>query len=144
MTAEDIASRLRAKINPEVLTCDLHKENPLDPIVPEPYDIITSQLCLQVVSRSKEEYQRVIRSLATMLKPGGALFEFGCIEETYYTFNNAIFKTLKVNVDLVRKVYENAGFTHINCQTQIFSETELATFAPINDAKGFYLISACK
>ena len=79
-----------------------------------------------------------------MLKPGGALFEFGCIEETYYKFNNTSFKSLKVSVDQVCKMYENAGFTDIDVQTQIFSEKGITAFAHITNGEGFFQISACK
>ena len=49
---------MRAAVEPEVLPCDVHKENLLEPATPEPFDIITTQLCLECACRSQEEYER--------------------------------------------------------------------------------------
>ena len=143
-SAEEIASRLRARINPEVLTCNLHNDNPFDPVLSEPFDIITSQQCIHLASRSVEEYQGIIRRLSKMLKPDGSMFALGSIEENFYIVGNTRFNSTPLTEDTVRKVYESAGFTDIVFQTQMFSDKELAVFIPISDVKGFFLVSAYK
>lgn len=137
---------MRAKTDPNVLVCDLHKDDPLEPAAAasEPFDIITSQLTLHVACRSEDEYRRVVSRLGGMLKPGGAMFDVGSLGESFYTIGKTRFRALPLTVDFVRGVYENAGFSNIDVQAHMFSDEELAMFAPITDVRGFFLVSAQK
>lgn len=58
-------------MHPNVLVCDLHKDDPLHPsaAVSEPFDLITSQLTLRIACRL-QNYQRVLSRLGNMLKLG--------------------------------------------------------------------------
>ena len=66
---------LRKRIS-NIIPCDIFSENPLI-VEQEPYEIIVTSLCLEVVCRTYAEYKQGVKKLVGLLKPGGFLLMLG-------------------------------------------------------------------
>ena len=135
-------ARLRDKIDPHVFPCDVHKENPLEPATPEPYDIISSQLCLESACLSEDDYERALRNISSLLKPGGSVYQFGSLQNTYYPVGEKRFKTLYLTLEYVEQAFKTNGFRDVVIQTHMYPEGEVP--ADMSDVKGMFIARAVK
>lgn len=119
-TALNIEERLRRTVVPDILTCDVHKENPVEPATSEPFDIITTQLCLEAACISQDQYQRAVQNISGLLKPGGVLFQVGIVNESFYYVGNALFRVLPISVETAQQAIISAGFKDLNVQTYTY------------------------
>ncbi|NWH68119.1 NNMT methyltransferase, partial [Geococcyx californianus] len=98
--------RLRKKVK-QVLKCDVTKASPLDWL---PVDCVVSTLCLEAACKDLATFRSAVRSIGTLVKPGGHLVMLTVLQETYYAFNNQVFSCLHLDKNMVEEAVEAAGF----------------------------------
>lgn len=94
-----------------VIPCDVRADTPIDyPQVPV-YDVIQTNLCLEAVCQSLEEYTEKVKVLRGMLKPGGYLLCIGAKDCSWYTCTGSghKFYVLKMTQKELEDCYKNAG-----------------------------------
>ncbi len=75
---------LRGKLK-EVIPCNIRDKTILGDREIKLYDIIQTNLCLEIASESKEEFSRCIANLKDFLKPGGYLVCLTAKGGSWYT-----------------------------------------------------------
>jgi len=75
---------LRGKIK-EVIPCNIRDNSILGERTIEKFDIVQTNLCLEVACESKEEFTKCVGGLKTLLKPGGYLVFLTAKGGSWYT-----------------------------------------------------------
>ncbi|XP_038635549.1 nicotinamide N-methyltransferase-like [Scyliorhinus canicula] len=101
--------KLRDSIK-QVLKCDVHQTNPLDPVKLEPVDCLVTSLCLEAACKDKATYCAALRNIASLLKPGGVLILISVLNETYYIVDELKFSCLKFNQAFLESAMKEAGY----------------------------------
>ncbi|XP_066460906.1 nicotinamide N-methyltransferase-like [Eleutherodactylus coqui] len=102
-------------------------------------DCVLCLWILNVVSKTKEEFQRNLKKFACCLKPGGHLILFSGVNVTYYMLGKHKFFILSVDRDFIRESVTNAGFV---IEKEDYLSTKVTT--DIVDYKGMAIILARK
>lgn len=110
-TWETLNLRVLGKVK-NVVSCDVNKPNPLSETVLEnaKFDAITSCLCLQVAALTLENFQRNLKSISKMLKPGGHLVVADILDETYYQVGEKKFQSLSLTLEELKGAFKDSGF----------------------------------
>ncbi|XP_050777466.1 nicotinamide N-methyltransferase-like [Gopherus flavomarginatus] len=72
------------KIIKQVLKCDVHQSNPMNPIVLPPADCLVSSLCLECACKDLTTYRIALKNIGSPLKPGGHLVLSGVLGCSFY------------------------------------------------------------
>ena len=89
---------LRGKIK-EVVSCNIRSDEFLSSEAQfTSFDVIHTNLCLEIASESKAEFNRCIRTLGTLLKPGGFLVCLTAKGGAWYTCAGAGDKFFQLNM----------------------------------------------
>ncbi|XP_064646995.1 nicotinamide N-methyltransferase-like isoform X6 [Lineus longissimus] len=96
-----------------VVPCDVHQENPLAPLVVEPFDVITSNLCLEPACCDESSYRSAVKHVTSLLKPGGILFLAGVQGETFYSVGNKRFKVFSQSNEIIESALAEVGLTNL-------------------------------
>ncbi|KAG9463135.1 hypothetical protein GDO78_022325 [Eleutherodactylus coqui] len=78
-------------------------------LLPE-VDCLLSLWQLNIVSKTKEDYQRNLKKFTCSLKPGGQLILLSAVNMSYYVVGKYKFFILSVDRDFIRESVTNAGF----------------------------------
>ena len=120
--ARDREMELRRKIK-AVVSCDIFEDNPIEVGYEGPYDIVMSNMCIDGVCKSIEEFEVSIRKLARLLKPGG---KFTIITNSnlnlgsYCTYgvgdleSGDTFPSIGITRKYLLATLENSGFTDVH------------------------------
>ncbi|XP_069804312.1 nicotinamide N-methyltransferase-like [Dendropsophus ebraccatus] len=114
---QDKEGKVRSAI-PNVMKCDLAKENMTDPIVLPPADCIISYGLLDVISKDQDDYIRYLRKISRLLKPRGHLILIGALNMTYYTVGKDKYHGFTYNEDFARKAVVGEGFVIDECKVK--------------------------
>ncbi|XP_064620546.1 indolethylamine N-methyltransferase-like [Lineus longissimus] len=101
-------SHIRQAIK-HVVPCDVHQDNPLAPLVFEPFDVITSSLCLEAACLDEPSYRKAVKRLASLLKPGGLLIIGGVHGQSFYSVAKETFSSLPTSKQMIESVFADAG-----------------------------------
>ncbi|GCB79652.1 hypothetical protein scyTo_0020235, partial [Scyliorhinus torazame] len=101
--------KLRDSIK-QVLKCDVHQTNPLDPVELEPVDCLVTSLCLEAACKDKAAYCAALSNITSLLKPGGVLIMNGVLNETFYMVDKYRFSRLAIDQVLLEKAFREAGY----------------------------------
>ncbi|XP_070544388.1 indolethylamine N-methyltransferase-like [Ptychodera flava] len=93
----------------EIIHCDVHKTNPLEPKVFEPFDVIISTFCLQVACPDRKSFQDALKNITNLLKKGGTLILSTTINESFYLVDGKAFQCIKVDEEFAKTAVLNAG-----------------------------------
>ncbi|XP_070554662.1 nicotinamide N-methyltransferase-like [Ptychodera flava] len=93
----------------EIIHCDIHKSNPLEPKVYEPFDAIMTSYCVEAACPDKVSFKEAIKNIVNLLKPGGVLLIFTVLDETFYLVGEKRFYCLKVDETFVKTAVVEAG-----------------------------------
>ncbi|XP_070553311.1 indolethylamine N-methyltransferase-like isoform X2 [Ptychodera flava] len=93
----------------EIIHCDLLKSNPLEPKVYEPFDAIVTSYCVEAACPDKDSFKEAIKNIVNLLKPGGVLFIFTVLNESFYVVGEKRFYCLKVEETFVKTAVVEAG-----------------------------------
>ncbi|XP_070536772.1 indolethylamine N-methyltransferase-like isoform X2 [Ptychodera flava] len=128
---EDRQAMVRQSIK-EIVHCDIHKSNPLEPKVYEPFDAIMTSYCVETASPDKDSFKEAIKNITNLLKPGGNLFMFTVFNETAYLVGERQFYTLNVDQTLVKTAIIEGGFHIVSAEVQsidtVYSDASTLSF----------------
>ncbi|XP_069804610.1 nicotinamide N-methyltransferase-like isoform X2 [Dendropsophus ebraccatus] len=129
--------RLKAAIK-QIITCYPHKQNLTDGILPQADCVITLAF-LDATSENLQEYDRNLKRMSNLLKPGGHLLLIGSLNASYYTVGEEKFHLLTYDEAHVKKALTDVGFTidHYEVHNRK-AETDLTNY------EGFIFIAARK
>uniref|UniRef100_A0A8C8RSD2 Uncharacterized protein n=1 Tax=Pelusios castaneus TaxID=367368 RepID=A0A8C8RSD2_9SAUR len=98
-------ARLRKTVK-QVLKCDVHKSNPLDPVVLPPADCLVSSLCLEAACKDLNIYRVALKNISSLLKPEEHLVLSGDLGCSFYIVGPQKFSCLVQR----REVLSETGF----------------------------------
>ncbi|XP_069601067.1 nicotinamide N-methyltransferase-like [Ranitomeya imitator] len=98
---------LRGKIK-EILKLDLCNDDLLKSL--PKFDCATSVWGLETFSKDHEDYRRNLRKLNKLIKNGGYLLFYACINASYFKIGNNKFHMLSCDESFYRKVISEEGF----------------------------------
>jgi len=89
---------------PQVLNCDATSSTPLESNedLSGSFDLVTSNLCLEAATRSKEEYIAAVAKVASFVKKGGYLVMCVMEEEHFYKVGDRTFEVAPINESYIR------------------------------------------
>ncbi|XP_063775383.1 nicotinamide N-methyltransferase-like [Pseudophryne corroboree] len=93
-----------------VVKWDIFKNSCIDPQLVPIADCVISLWIINVISKTKEEFQRNVKSFTSRLKIGGHLLLFTVLDMTYYRVGQHKHFILTVDEAFVRESVVNAGF----------------------------------
>ncbi len=100
---------MRAAIRSPI-TCDIFQDDPLSPAHPEPFDLITSSLCLEAAAPDLHIYKAAVRKLYKYLKKGGYLVLVGVLNQNFYDVGDESFYSLCLSKADIGSSLIEAGF----------------------------------
>ena len=98
---------LRKRIS-NIIACDIFCENPLL-IEQEPFEIISTSLCLEAACTTFTEYKEAVKKLVRLLKPGGFLLMFIVERETFYMVGDKKWFCRYLTLEQVKEALAEAG-----------------------------------
>ncbi|CAM5121614.1 unnamed protein product [Natator depressus] len=101
--------KLRKTIK-QVLKCDVHKSNPMDPIILPPADCLISSLCLEAACKDLNTYHNALKNISSLLKPGGHLVLSGDLGCSFFMVGPKRFSCLVLREEFLREVLSETGF----------------------------------
>ena len=99
---------LRERIS-SIVPCDIFHDNPLLDIKPDPFEIISTNLCLEAACSSYEEYKASLKKLVGLLKLGGFLLMLIVERETFYMVDKKKWFCLYLTLEQVKEALAKAG-----------------------------------
>uniref|UniRef100_A0A8C3P8Q8 Uncharacterized protein n=1 Tax=Chrysemys picta bellii TaxID=8478 RepID=A0A8C3P8Q8_CHRPI len=90
-----------------VLKCDVHKSNPLDPIVLPPADGLVSSLCLEAACKDLTTYRIALKNISSLLKH---LVLSGDLSCSFYMVGPKRFSCLVLKEEFLREALSETGF----------------------------------
>eukprot|EP01102_Stenamoeba_stenopodia_P005042 TRINITY_DN15545_c0_g1_i1.p1 TRINITY_DN15545_c0_g1~~TRINITY_DN15545_c0_g1_i1.p1 ORF type:complete len:283 (+),score=56.49 TRINITY_DN15545_c0_g1_i1:55-903(+) len=137
--AADRIAWLRAR-QPQVLICDATSSStPLQTTedVVGSFDLVSTNLCLEAATRTKEEYIEAVRKVSSFVKKGGYLLMSVVEEEHFYTVGDRCFEVAPVNESCVRSALPESEW---EIQTQRLSHKG----AGVSDYETALFVCACR
>eukprot|EP00013_Stygamoeba_regulata_P017277 CAMPEP_0177682536 /NCGR_PEP_ID=MMETSP0447-20121125/31309_1 /TAXON_ID=0 /ORGANISM="Stygamoeba regulata, Strain BSH-02190019" /LENGTH=429 /DNA_ID=CAMNT_0019192041 /DNA_START=66 /DNA_END=1355 /DNA_ORIENTATION=+ len=109
---------LRTKAVREVLHCDVHQPKPLGPEWDRNrrFELVTSNLCVEAACRTRTEYRRALKNLASLVQNGGTLVLAAVAGESFYRVGEHRFHCLEIDEALVRDALEDVGFQRVHVE----------------------------
>ena len=98
---------LRSHIT-NIIPCDIFSDNPLL-VKQEPFEIVTTSLCLEAACTTYAEYKGAIKKLIGLLKPGGFLLMFIVERQTFYVVGGKKWFCLFLTLEQVKEALAEAG-----------------------------------
>ena len=143
---------VRSKIK-AVVPCDITRDPPIADEYKGPYDVVFSSLCLEVASKTEEEYTAGVAKLASLVKPGGKLVLYSVFSRnessgehsSFYSVGSEIFVAFYLSQDKMFSTLTAAGLHDIHIATLSREETGLPP--PVRDSDrflGYFFLTASK
>ncbi|XP_064646992.1 nicotinamide N-methyltransferase-like isoform X3 [Lineus longissimus] len=127
-----------------VVPCDIHQENPSAPLTLEPFDVITSSLCLESACSDKSSFRSAVKHVTSLLKPGGILFLAGVQGQTFYSVGNKRFKAFPLSNEIIESVSAEVGLTNLRWYNET-CDSKKYTFEGLPcDMSGLFAVSATR
>ncbi|XP_077314276.1 nicotinamide N-methyltransferase-like [Lithobates pipiens] len=125
----------------KVLKCDALKKNPFDPVKLPQADCLISCLCLEVACKDVESYNKALRNLNGLIKPGGHIVIHSVLNCTYYYVAQKRFFCLAITQEEMEMAFKGAGFEIV--KLKIIPRTEKPGEG-IFDKDQYYFVHARK
>jgi len=132
---------LRKQIS-SVVPCDIFSENPLF-VKQEPFEIISTSLCLEAACSSYAEYKASIKKLVGLLKPGGFLLMLVSERETFCFVGEKKWFVLYLTLEQVLKALSEAGMAIIMAERDPVPMVEIQ-ISTESDYKAVLFVAAQK
>uniref|UniRef100_A0A8D0GPB5 Phenylethanolamine N-methyltransferase n=1 Tax=Sphenodon punctatus TaxID=8508 RepID=A0A8D0GPB5_SPHPU len=100
--------KLREKLK-KILPIDIHQPNAGLP-AHRPADALISTFCLEAASPDLPSFQRALRNVTTLLKPGGHFLMIGALEESFYLAGEAKLSVVPVTEEDVKEALAKSGY----------------------------------
>ncbi|XP_077996509.1 indolethylamine N-methyltransferase-like [Glandiceps talaboti] len=108
-TWQDLEEEMRQKMK-DVIFGDVLQENPLAPKEYPPFDTILTASVLEAACSDNQSYEHCVKILASLLKPGGVVIQWGRLGGSFYKVGNKKFYAIDVDEEFVTSAFEKAGF----------------------------------
>ncbi|XP_078540089.1 nicotinamide N-methyltransferase-like [Lissotriton helveticus] len=95
----------------EVITAEICEPHLVAPVLPAQADCILSEFCLEFLNKDQECYGKALKSMASLLKPGGCLIIHAFLDCTFYKLGSLKFPVIRLSEECVRKAVISSGFT---------------------------------
>ncbi|KAG8447453.1 hypothetical protein GDO86_014804 [Hymenochirus boettgeri] len=105
---KDQEDKLRNAIK-QVVKWDISQENPLGSVVLPQADCLISVVYLDGVCKDHNMFLKGLKHFSSLLKTGGHLILYSCINMTYYMTGQHKLSSLKYDEEFLRKALANAG-----------------------------------
>ena len=125
-----------------IIACDIFSGNPLL-IEQEPFEIISTSLCLEAACATMAEYKEGVKKLVRLLRPGGFLLMFIVERETFYMVGEKRWFCLYLTLEQVKEALAEAG-TAILVAERDPAPMDLIQNPIICDCKAFAFVVAQK
>jgi nicotinamide N-methyltransferase len=136
-----VEKRTREAIK-ENIACDLIQTEPIDLGILAKYgstDVIFCSLTLDAVAKDRNDYLRLLRTLASYLRQGGGLLMIGTYNQTFYSVGSNKFYSFCQDEASLRSALTETGFSVINHTAYSFDANELSADISANADKYFVL-----
>ena len=137
-----IDKRVRDAIKAPI-PCDIFQDDPLSPATLQPFDLITSSLCLEAAAPDLDTYEIAVKKLSMHLKPGGYFVLDGVLNQNFYEVGGEEFYSLSINKKDIENSLIEAGFEEPTWYIHFF-DTNVDKFQYEFDAGGWFALSAKK
>ena len=125
-----------------IIPCDITEEYPLG-VQEEPFEIVSTNLCLEVACKSYMEYKAAVKKLAGLLKLGGFMTMTVVERETYYMVGQDKWYCLYLTLSQVIEALEEAGFVVLEAKRDPTPQQQIQN-PTVADCKAFLFIAAQK
>lgn len=125
-----------------IIPCDIFRDNPLL-VKQEPFEIISTSLCLESACTTYAEYKEGIKKLVGLLKPGGFILVFLVERETFYVVGNKKWSCLYLTLEQVKEALTEVG-TAVFVAERDPGVMDQIQNPVIADGKGFAFLAAQK
>lgn len=132
---------LRSQIK-AIIACDITQEYPLM-IKQEPFDIVSTSLCLEAACKSYDEYKTAVKKLGSLLKPGGFMIMTAVERETFYMAGGKRWFCLSLTLAQIREALELAGFVILEAERDP-APIEQINNPTVSDYKALLFVAAQK
>jgi SAM-dependent methyltransferase len=102
-----LADELRSRVT-ALKACDLHQDDPLRDGAT--YDLVTCFYTAECAARSRREWERVMRRLASLVRPGGVLFQAAMRDCDHYAVGDRAIPSVPINEADFADVLPRWGF----------------------------------
>lgn len=93
-----------------VLKCDVTQANPLAPLEVPQACCVTSLFCLEAACPDLRTYRQAVKSIGTLVKPGGHLVMLVALKAHFYVVGQHRFFCLPLEQETVQSAVREAGF----------------------------------
>jgi hypothetical protein len=121
-----------------VLPCDVTQPSPIDG-VGQDYDVLVSNLCIEAVANSKEQWKQYLRHATSLLKSGGKLIMTAVRGGNAYSVGQNVFHVLPIFEPDFEEALPEMGFVKDSIQIE-WSPAD----HPVHPYKGLLFVTATK
>ena len=132
---------LRSQIK-AIIACDITQDYPLR-IKQEPFDIVSTSLCLEAACKSYDEYKKAVKKLGSLLKLGGFMIIAAVERQTFYMVGGKRWFCLYLTLAQIREALELAGFVILEAERDP-APIEQINKPTVSDYKAFLFVAAQK
>uniref|UniRef100_A0ACB8EUT0 Uncharacterized protein n=1 Tax=Sphaerodactylus townsendi TaxID=933632 RepID=A0ACB8EUT0_9SAUR len=132
--------KLKKKLK-KILPIDVHQPNPLGSLLSQPADALVSSFCLEAVSPDQQSFDKALKNVTTLLKPGGHFLMIGALEESFYLAGEAKLMVVPVSEGHVQEAFTKNGY-HIRNFRSYTMPPSLKI--GVDDVQGIFFIHAQK
>ena len=125
-----------------IIACDITQDYPLE-TKQEPFDIVSTSLCLEAACKSYDEYKTAVKKLGSLLKPGGFMIMTAVESETFYMAGGKRWFCLSLTLAQIREALELAGFVILEAERDP-APIEQINNPTVSDYKAFLFVAAQK
>lgn len=105
----------------KIISCDAKKDNPIE--LNKKYDVISVQFVAESITDSRKEWEKYMKNILNILKPGGFLIMSTIKGAQCYKVGNKYFPSVNIDEDDVKKLLIKNNFDHLNIQiTNTYAE----------------------
>ena len=119
----------------QVLPGDVREPNPLGVEKQNFYPLVTAHYCAEGISLNKEEWQKYMANIMSMVKPEGVLITSSCGSGTFYRVGDLYFPSTKLEPHDVLSCFWDNGFVDVDLRIRQLPDYSEQGF--------FYTIFAC-
>ena len=141
LDVKKVQNLLKSKIK-KITYCDVYNENPLHPLNEEPFDIISTQFCLESITNNEDSFLLGLKNISNLLKKDGLLVMGMLKDVEFYKVGNLKYHVFPVNEEYMKDKLKNLSYSNI--ETYTFNGTELSFGKQDGDVGVLYLVATKK
>ncbi|XP_073441192.1 indolethylamine N-methyltransferase-like [Dendrobates tinctorius] len=135
---QDRVGKVRSALQ-HVVKCNLEKENMMEPIVLPLADCVMSGWLLDYICKNQDDYMRYLRKFSSLLKPGGHIILFSCLEMTFFLVGKEKYHAFSFDAEFARNALVAEGFIIDRCEVK-----KRTAVSDLTDYKAMLFIAAHK